>query len=71
MRVRERERDLSVSSKEFKSTCPESAATHKSPTFFEKKKAIGLRARAEKKEERRERGIRKANAELSEAYIYE
>ena len=69
MRVRERERDSFVSSKEFKSTCPESAATHKSPTFFEKK---GNRlARAEKKEERRERGIRKANAELSEAYIYE
>ena len=59
-----------MSSKEFKSTCPESAATHKSPTFFSKKKGNRL-ARAEKKEERRERGIRKANAELSEAYIYE
>ena len=38
--------------------------------FFRKKKGNRL-ARAEKKEERRERGIRKANAELSEAYIYE
>ena len=44
-----------MSSKEFKSTCPESAATHKtlpSPTFFEKKRQ-SARARGEEGRETR------------------
>ena len=64
----ERERERFIRSCHRRNSSPP-VPNRRPPTFFEKK---GNRlARAEKKEERRERGIRKANAELSEAYIYE